>query len=223
MTDPDDTDVETESGTRTTGRGCGSNVEPNGDLKAGPGRWLDGEDPLEAPLPADLGAGLGRLIGEPPVETIAEWLAAVRRLTGGGPIGIDNLCHADGETPHRGRMDGETYYFQCFYDAVALAALADEPVEVRTESPGGAEIEAWASGETLDATPEAAVFSFGVGRDVAPPDDGPTVGDIYGAVCPYVRAFPDRAAYERWAEEVLAATVGLPLAGATDIAAALAE
>jgi len=223
MTDPDDTDVETESGTRTTGCGCGSNVEPNGDLKAGPGRWLDGEDPLEAPLPADLGAPLGWLIGEPPVETIAEWLAAVRRLTDGGAIGIEHLCHADGETPHRGRMDGETYGFQCFYDAVALAALADEPVEVRTESPAGAEIEAHATAEELRVTPEGAVFSFGVERDVAPPDDGPTVGDIYGAVCPYVRAFPDRAAYERWAEEVPAATVGLPLAGATDIAAALAE
>ena len=110
-----------------------------------------------------------------------------------------------------------------FLHAVALAALADEPVEVRTESPGGAEVEVHATAEELRVTPEAAVFSFGVGPDIAAPDDGPTVAGVYGSVCPYVRAFPDRAAYERWAEEVPAATVGLPLAGATDIAAALAE
>lgn len=220
MTDSNDA---TTHRTETVGCDRCASVEPDGGVDAGTGRWLDTEGPLEAPLPAGLGAPLGRLIGEPPVETIAEWLAAVRRLTDGGAIGVEHLCYADGETPHRGQMGGETYHFQCFYDAVALAALADEPVEVRAESPGGAEIEARASGETLDVTPEAAVFSFGVERDVAAPDGGPTVGDIYGAVCPYVRAFPDRAAYERWAEEVPAATVGLPLAGATDIAAALAE
>lgn len=220
MTDSNET---TNHGAETTGCDCCATVEPDGGGDAGTGRWLDTEEPLEAPLPADLGAPLGRLIGEPPVETIAEWLAAVRRLTDGGAIGIEHLCHADGQTPHRGQMDGETYHFQCFYDAVALSALADEPVEVRTESPDGTVIEARASDETLDVTPEAAVFSFGVGPDIAPPDGDPTVGDIYGAVCPYVRAFPDRAAYERWAEEVPAATVGLPLAGATDIAAALAE
>jgi hypothetical protein len=223
MTNPDGADVEAEDTTRTNDCGCGSGIEPDDGAEAGAGRWLDVEEPLEADLPADLGAPLGRLIGEPPVETIAEWLAAVRRLTDGGAIGIEHLCHADGETPHRGRMDGETYHFQCFYDAVALSALADQPVEVRTESPDGTVIEARASGETLDVTPEASVFSFGVDPDVAAPDGEPTVGDIYAAVCPYVRAFPDRAAYERWAEEVPAATVGLPLAGATDIAAALAE
>jgi hypothetical protein len=223
MTNPDDADIEAEDTTRTNDCGCGSGTEPDGGGEAVAGRWLDVGEPLEAELPADLGAALGRLLGEPPVETIAEWLAAVRRLTGGGPIGIDNLCHADGQTPHRGRTAGETYYFQCFYDAVALAALADEPVEVRTESPAGAEIEAHATAEELRVTPEGAVFSFGVERDVAPPDGDPTVADVYDAVCPYVRAFPDRAAYERWTEEVPATTVGLPLAGATDIAAALAE
>ncbi|PSP48669.1 alkylmercury lyase [Halobacteriales archaeon QH_7_69_31] len=223
MTNPDGADVEADDTTRTNACGCGSGIEPDGVGDAGTGRWLDTEEPLEVPLPADLGAPLGRLIGEPPVETIAEWLAAVRRLTDGGGIGIEHLCHADGETPHRGRMDGETYYFQCFYDAVALAALADEPVEVRTESPAGAEIKAHATAEELRVTPDGAVFSFGVERDTAPPDGDPTVADVYDAVCPYVRAFPDRAAYERWAEEVSAATVGLPLAGATDIAAALAE
>jgi hypothetical protein len=223
MTNPNGADVEADDTTRTNDCGCGSGIEPDGGGDAGTERWLDTEEPLKAPLPADLGAPLGRLIGEPPVETIAEWLAAVRRLTDGGAIGIEHLCHADGETPHRGRMDGETYYFQCFYDAVALAALADEPVEVRTESPAGAEIEAHATAEKLRVTPEAAAFSFGVGQGIAAPDDGPTAGDIYGAVCPYVRAFPDRAAYKRWAEEVPAATVALPLAGGTDIAAALAE
>jgi hypothetical protein len=223
MTNPDDAGVEADDTTRPNDCGCSNSVEPDGGVEAGPSRWLDAEEPLEAELSDYLVAALSRLLGEPPVETIAEWLAAVRRLTGGGPIGIDMLCHADGRTPHRGRMDGETYHFQCSYDAVALSALADEPVEIRTESPGGTVTEARASGEALEVTPEAAVFSFGVDPDVAAPDGEPTVGDIYGAVCPYVRAFPDRAAYARWAQTVPAATVGLPLSGGTDIAAALVE
>ena len=220
MSNDDDANAD---GTETLACSCCGGAETDGGRESGTGRWLDEASPLEAELPTELQVPLGRVLGEPPVETLGAWLAAVRQRTGDGPIDAEHLCHADEETDHVGRLDGETYHFQCFYDAVALSALADEPVEVRTESPDGTVIEARASDETLDVTPEAAVFSFGVGPDIAPPDGDPTVGDIYGAVCPYVRAFPDQAAYERWAEEVPAATVGLPLAGATDIAAALAE
>ena len=186
-------------------------------------RWLADAPVLEAPLPSDVQTALGRLLGAEPVETLEEWIAAVRRRTGGGPIAVDDLCHAGEETAHWGELDGTRYHFRCFYDAVLLAALAERPVAIRTESPDGTVIEARAAG-TADLTvdPETAVLSFGVDDSVEPPSNGePSHADVYVAVCPYVRAFPDREAYEQWADSVPAATVAIPLAGATELAAAL--
>ncbi|APW96972.1 alkylmercury lyase [Halobiforma lacisalsi AJ5] len=198
------------------------------------GRWLpDRPEPaLEAPLPDELGTALGRLVGTNPVATLGEWVEECRRLTGGA-IALEELCHADGETAHWGELGGaggERYDFQCVYDAVILAAVADEPVRVHTESPDGTPIEARATGDEVTATPPSAVVSFGVEADVDRPGGGadasiaePTLEDVYATVCPYVRAFPDREAYDRWASRVSAATVAMPLAGATDLAEALVE
>ena len=168
---------------------------------------------------------MGRVLGEEPVETLGDWLAEVRRRVGGGAIAVEDLCHADEETGHWGELDGETYHFQCFYDAVVLSALAETPVDVRTESPDGTVIEARAAGtDDLTVAPESAVFSFGVAESVEPPaDEGPSHADVYAAVCPYVRAFPDADAYARWAATVPAVTVAMPFAGATDVAEKLVE
>ena len=188
-------------------------------------RWLREESVLDAALPDDVARLLGRLVGDDPVETLGAWVAEVRHHTGGGSIAVDDLCHTDVDSPHRGELDGETYGFRCFYDAVVLAALADEPVDIRTESPGGVEIDATAAGtDDLRVAPPDAVFSFGIDAAVEPPDDGtPSASDVYEAVCPYVQAFPDAAAYESWAESVEAATVAIPLGGTTAVAAALVE
>ena len=188
-------------------------------------RWLATDAVLDAELPEDVRAALGRLVGEDSVETLGDWLAEVRDRVGGGAIAVEDLCHADEETGHRAELGGETYHFQCFYDAVILSALAESSVDVRTESPDGTVVEARAAGTgDLTVTPETATFSFGVAESVEPPEDGaPSHADVYAAVCPYVRAFPNAAAYERWAETVPAATVGMPLAGATDVAEKLVE
>lgn len=186
-------------------------------------RWLGGDDPLAAPLPADVRAGMERLLPGESVATLADWVDALRRVAAdGGPIGVDDLCHADGETPHRGTLHGETHHFQCFFDAVALAELADAPVDIRTESPGGTVVEARASGDgDLSVTPDDAVVSFGARRDVDPSDGDPTLGDAYATICPAVKAFPDRAAYERWAADTPAATVAMPLSAGLGVARAL--
>lgn len=180
---------------------------------------------LEAPLPDDVQTLLGRLLGEDPVETLGAWVTAVRRRTGGGSITIEELCQTETETTHWGEYDDETYYFRCFYDAVILAALVDDPVDIRTESPDGTVIEATAAGtDKLQVSPADAVFSFGVDESVHPPtEEGPSNADVYAAVCPYVQAFPNVAAYMRWADSAQAATVALPLEGATDVAAGLVE
>lgn len=222
---------DTDSTRQKPNRGRGTTNEDGGSVKPDPtsetvnDRWLTGTTVLDADLPDDVGILLGRLLGDEPVETLSGWIAEVQRHTGGGSITVDDLCHADTETLHWGEIHGETYHFRCFYDAVVLAALVDEPVDVRTESPDGAVIEAYAAGtDDLRVTPEVAVFSFGVDETVDPPNDGePSNSAVYSAVCPYVRAFPDTATYEKWAESVPAATVAMPLSGATDVAAALVE
>ena len=90
-------------------------------------------------------------------------------------------------------------------------------------SPGGTVVEARAVGsDELSVTPEEAVFSLGISTNAHEKSGGnPTLQDVYAAICPYVKAFPDRGAYEQWADTVPAATVAMPLAGATDVAGAL--
>jgi hypothetical protein len=186
-------------------------------------RWLEGSDVLDVQLPADLQLALGRFVGKESVDTLGEWATDIRRLTGGGSIAVKELCHAGSETDHWGEVSDEQYYFQCFYDAVILAAVKNRPVDIHTVSPDGMVIEALAAGsDDLSVTPETAVFSLGIDENAGELSDGnPSLEDGYAAICPYVKAFPDREAYEQWADEVPAATVALPLAGATDLANAL--
>ncbi len=186
---------------------------------------IRGPDPLAAALPQDVATALGQFVGGESIETLSQWAQAVRRQTGGGAVSMAELCVADHETPHWGNREDERTYFECFYDAVIVAALAEEPVDVRTVSPDGTVIRARAMGSThLHVRPPSAVFSFGIDDgDVQDSDGEPTLAEGYAAICPYVNAFPDEAAYRHWAASVPAATVALPLAGATDLAAALVE
>jgi len=216
-------DTRDDTTTRSGREACRETTPAATDGGDAPGGWLGDADVLEARLPAALRSSLGRFVGRESVDTLGEWATHVRHLTGGGSIAVEQLCHADGETDHWGVADGERYHFRCFYDAVVLAALEDRPVDVRTVSPCGEAVEAHAAGsEALSVAPETAVFSFGIEPDVrAQSGSGPTLEDAYVAICPYVKAFPDRDAYEQWADEVTAATVALPLAGATELATAL--
>jgi len=177
---------------------------------------------LKAALPSDLQAALAQFLDCESVGTLGEWAEAVRQQTGGGAISREDLCHVDEQTGHWGDLDGERYDFACFYDAVILAAIADGSVDIRTESPDGTVIEARAVGQDeLSVSPPDAVFSIGVDETVVAADEEPSIEDSYAAICPHVKAFPDRAAYEEWAADVPAATAAMPLAGATDLAEAL--
>lgn len=223
------TDTDSERGTDRQPKGTGtdrSSGEKQGvEDKISGDRLVTDSAVLDSELPRNLQELLGRTLDEEPVETLGDWVTEVRRYTGGESIGVNELCHSDEETGHWGKMDGETYHFLCFYDAVILSAVADQPVEIRTESPSGTVVKAQAAGTSdLTVTPDEAVFSFGIDETVESPSDGyPLPGDIYAAICPYVRAFPNPEAYERWAKNVPAATIALPLAGATEMAAALVE
>jgi len=184
-------------------------------------RWIGDADGLDATLPADIQAELGRFFGTEPVETLAEVADQFQEHFGGG-VAVDDLCSTDEETGHWATVDGETRHFLCFYDAVILAALEEQPVDIRTESPDGAVIEARAlGGEDLQVEPVDAVFSFGLNDSGV--EGEATLEDGYAAICPYVKAFPSRGAYQEWANTASAPTVGMSLAGATGFASALIE
>ena len=183
-------------------------------------RWLS-PDPLDAPLPADVQHSVGDFLDRGAVTTLSEWTDEIRRYAG-GEIDTAQLCHADGESEHRGVVDGERYDFRCFYDALVLAAIEARPVAVQTVSPSGAAIEANVADGEVSVEPPSAVFSLGISPDAAARSDGnPTLEEWYGAICPHVRAFPDREAYERWAADARAATIGLPFSAAPTVTDAL--
>lgn len=220
MTGPDSETVhETD---RSDGCNCGFDY---GGSRASSDRWISGSPVLDVELPGNIQTALGRLLGDSAVETLGDWIAEVRSRTGGGQIKLGDLCHSGTATPHWGEMAGERYHFRCFYDAVVLAALADQPVDIRTESPDGVVITARAAGsEELTVTPDDAVLSFGVDDRVTQQLDADLSAEtVYSAVCPFVRAFPHPNAYYRWAESVPAVTITMPLSGATELASALVE
>lgn len=182
--------------------------------------------PVDDELPDDLQNALGEFLGTGRIETLKDWVDEIRHRTddAGEAISNDDLCHVGEETPHRADVDGERYHFRCFYDAVVLSTLIDAPVGIHTETPTGETVEMRADGpEGLEVEPPSAVFSFGIPEVPLEAPDDPTHEEVYGAVCPNVRAFTDRSGYERWADEVDAVTVAAPLRGATELAEALVE
>ena len=201
---------------------CGGADKLNVENETSAGKWIGDASVLDTELPRELRLTLGRFLGSESVDTLGEWTTEVRHHVGGS-ISIEELCLTSEQTDHWGILDGDRYYFACFYDAVILAALSKWSVDIHTVSPGGESIEAQAIGSSdLTVTPKEAVFSFGIKRAVDPPSgDGPTLEEGYASICPYVKAFPDFEAYERWAKRVPAATIAMSLAGATELAAVL--
>ena len=112
-------DTTMQAGTR---RCCGSE-SPETDRRRDTDQWIDEVNVLDAQLPEELRSALGRFVGKESIDTLGEWVTEIRRLTGGGAINVNQLCHTDTETEHWGDAGDEWYYFQCFYDAVILAAV----------------------------------------------------------------------------------------------------
>lgn len=188
-------------------------------------RWIDERPATDGSLPRDVARLMSRFYSADAVETLGDFVSATRADAGGGAISVADLCHVDGDSRHVATTPGETYHFRCFYDGIALSLLADEPVEITTESPAGKSIEVRVTPDgEVESTPPDPVLSFGIAADVEPPTDGaPDPDDVYAAVCPYVKAFRTRAAYESWAAAVDAATVGMPLEAGIPVAEALTE
>jgi hypothetical protein len=184
--------------------------------------WIEERPVRTAELPAAVRDNMSRFFGAS-IDTFDDMIAAIRTVVEGDGIAIDELCHVDEVTSHYAKTAEETYYFRCFYDGIALAHLVDERVEIHTETPTNESIEIQASpADGVAVTPSDAVMSFGVTTESdVPADETPSDPDVYGAVCPYVKGFYTREDYERWAKDVAATTVGIPLNAGVPIAAAL--
>jgi alkylmercury lyase len=204
---------------------CEITVEQSTEHTSPSDRWLAERPVTKAPLPQEMARRMDRFFDRESVETLADFITAARNATGGGSISVDDLCHAAAETPHRAIVEGETYHFQCFYDGIALAHLVDKPVEIRTESPTDEPVTMQASPDgDISVTPPDAAMSFGVATVQETLLRESSIREaIYEAICPSVKAFSGREPYERWAEEIDAATVGMPLAAGVPVAAALTE
>lgn len=186
-------------------------------------RWLDHRPVLDAPLPPDVAATVEGLLGPGAGATLGDWVEAIRDVFE-HPIEVADLCHAEEPMPHRATVAGETYHLQCFFDALLLARLLDERVAFRTETPRGERIEGETTPDgTFRNVPESAVASFGVATHTSGVEGRPAPAELEGPMCPYDRAFHDRASYERWARQVDAATVGLPLADVNPVVAAFVK
>lgn len=174
-------------------------------------------------IPPEVAENLRLLYGtDDGPATFGEWIEAIATVFGDDwPPAIDDLCHDD-EGRHRavvGTGDGtETYRFVCVLDAILLPFLvessvgdsAGKSVEVASECPEtGERVTTRASRDRIEVDPDDAVLSFGVAETDEHAE--PTAELTYGAMCPYIHAFADRDAYDRWAAETDAPTTALPL------------
>lgn len=174
-------------------------------------------------LPPEIGSNLQALFGtEDRPETFGAWIDALAAaLNDVWPPAIADLCHDD-EGRHRAETEDGTYRFVCVLDAVILPFLIDGPVEVHSEGPEtGAVVTSNVSQTGIEISPGDAVLSFGVAP--VEPDAELTAQLTYETLCPYVHAFPDRDAYERWSEGIDAPTTALELSDGFALARAMAR
>lgn len=173
-------------------------------------------------LPPALRSAAAEFLNADPPATTREWARSIREtLAPDRELGVDSLCHASEATPHVAHARGETHHFLCPLDGVVLAKLVGAAT-VETACPTtGATLEVRVDGETVEATPESAVFSVGMTADPSESKGAPTPALAYGAVCPHVRGFASPAAYREWAARREAPSVAIDPREALGVAGAL--
>lgn len=142
-------------------------------------------------------------LGEAPA-TLAQWVDETVDVLGPEylPADPEALCVTE-SSRHEARVDGTTRHYRCFLDVLLLPFVQEDPAPVRFRSHSpvqGSVVEGTVTRTAVSAEPGTAVVSFGAATDVV----SAAYLDVPSALavdrfCPYVQAFPDEAAYERWA------------------------
>lgn len=186
-------------------------------------------DLADQDVPPELAETLRAAFGlaEPPA-TLDDWVTAASRSRDGSTlsVGVEALC-TTGESRHAVRFGDEERHFRCILDALLVPFLLpdESPVEVRSRGPiSGERIDLTVSRDAVEVTPAGAVMSFGLADGPAVPDPGDVDPALaYERVCPFIDAFPTRAAYDRWVRETPeASTMPLSFPAGLELARTLA-
>ena len=157
-------------------------------------------------------------------ETLAEWADATAELLDDAyvPEDPEDLCLTE-SSRHEARLDSETLYLQCFFDTLLVPFVVDgtPEVQIRSRSPvSDTLVTGTVTPDEVSIEPDGAVMAFGAATDVVSAaylDVPATLA--YRRFCPYIEAFPDEAAYERW-DEATESGVTMPLELAEGLALA---
>ncbi len=116
-------------------------------------------------LPEELQARLRvvfRLSQESRIATLGDLTAVFAKQT--AKPRPENLI-SEKITRHQVTASGKILHTHCFIDALMLpTVLGEEPVEVRSKSPRRANVTARVTRQDVEASPKAAVVSFGAAR-----------------------------------------------------------
>lgn len=187
----------------------------------------DGNAYRDRPVPEAIGDAVLALAGEGGrPETLGDLLSLSETdVFSPDPLDEEALLVTD-DSRHRVRLGDRTVHTYCVLDALVLAFLQDEPVEIETRPPGSSETIAFtASPEGLAGVDEAMVVSFGFSTELPteptayegqPPEE--VQDTIHELGCPKINLFEDREAYEAWAEGADAVTMPVPVAEALALA-----
>lgn len=182
---------------------------------------------LDRALPPELAERFAVVGMEPAPTTLGEWVESTRTVLDSAdvPTKVEAMCTTDHDR-HEATIDGERWHFHCVLDTLLLPFVVDGdgPIEVRSRSPlSGVRIDVTVSREDVVVTPETAVMSFGFAGELDRSSEEPIDASVgYEAFCPYVNAFEDREAYERWADVTdEAVTIGLTFGEGHALARAL--
>jgi hypothetical protein len=163
---------------------------------------------------------------DPPIETVAEWIDAMedafQEHVGHAPTRGDLCTTPDGN--HVLETDGERESYVCVLDPLMVPFLVDEPGRVRSETPAtGAEIVIDVGPDGVETSQDDALVSIGVAADVDDADVGQVTPELaYRTICPYVHAFVDESAFERWVASSDGVAMALPVEEGVIVARELA-